>query len=178
MTNDDLDLAGRARDGDTDAFRQLLEGHYECAYRVAVRMTGSVPDAEDITQDVFVSLPMKLGSFRGDSRFSTWLYSVVVNACRDHHRLQTALARMQEDYASNRDSILADEIDSDRRRAWLSEALLDLEPALRETAVLVLSEDLNHREAAAVLGCAESTVSWRMHEVRRKLSRMLEVVND
>ena len=60
------------------------------------------------------------------------------------------------------------------RARWLHDAMTGLEPKLREAAVLVVGEELSHAEAASVLGCAESTVSWRMHEVRKKLKLLME----
>jgi RNA polymerase sigma-70 factor, ECF subfamily len=174
----DLELAERARDGDRNAFRQLLERHYDSAYRVALRITGSVPDAEDVAQDICLALPKKLRSFRGESRFSTWLYTVVVNACRDHQRHRSVTDTLHANYAVVYEFNSGDQLDDANRLSWLSEAITALEPVLRETAVLVLSEDLSHREAAEVLGCAESTVSWRMHEVRKKLSTLVGAVHD
>jgi RNA polymerase sigma-70 factor (ECF subfamily) len=174
----DLELAERARDGDRNAFRQLLERHYDTAYRVALRSTGNAPDAEDIAQDVCLTLTDKLRSFRGQSKFSTWLYRVVVNACRDHFRKQQTAAVLQASYAVFREFDHADQMDDAKRLGWLSEAIAALEPILRETAVLVLAEDLSHREAAAALGCAESTVSWRMHDIRKKLRTRVDTIHD
>lgn len=174
----DLELAERARQGDRNAFRQLLERHYNTAYRVALRFTGHAPDAEDIAQDVCLALANKLRSFRGQSQFSTWFYRVVVNACRDHHRKQKSAAALQANYAVFRDLERSDQMDDAKRLGWLSEEIGGLEPVLRETAVLVLAEDLTHREAAAALGCAESTVSWRMHEVRKKLRMRVDTIHD
>ena len=153
----DLELAARARDGDREAFRLLVERHYDSAYRVALRMTGNSPDAEDIAQDVCLALADKLRTFRGQSRFSTWLYQVVVNACRDHHRHRTRTKTLHEDFVLVDELDHGDRLDDAKRLGWLSEAIATLEPTLRETAVLVLSEDLSHREVAEVLGCAEGT---------------------
>lgn len=170
----DTELAMSARDGDRNAFRQLVERHYDSAYRVALRMTGSTADAEDIAQDICVALADKLGSFRGTSSFSTWLYRVVVNACKDHHRRRATSDRLHSDYAMVYEFSRADAADDKQRRGWLGEAIAGLEPGLRETAVLVLSEDLSHSQAGEVLGCAESTISWRMHEIRKKLKTLMD----
>ena len=178
MTMTDLELAEKARHGDRNAFRQLLERHYDSVYRVALRFTGSAPDAEDIAQDVCLMLVDKLHSFRGESRFSTWLYRVVINACRDHLRLRRAAEALHSNYAVLSELEHADHLDDATRLGWLSEAIAALELTLRETAVLVLGEDLSHREAAAALGCAESTISWRMHEVRKKLRTLMETDHD
>ena len=178
MTMTDIELAENARDGDRNAFRQLVERHYDSAYRVALRITGSAPDAEDIAQDVCLALASKLSSFRGTSRFSTWLYRVVVNACRDHYRQRATSDRLHSNYAMIYEFSRADEADDNQRRGWLGEAIASLKPALRETAVLVLSEDLNHKEAGEILGCAENTISWRMHEIRKKLKTLVDANND
>lgn len=179
MTNaDDSELAAKALRGDRTAFGLLLERHYDTVYRVAVRFTGSPEDGEDIAQDVCMSLVKKLRSFRGKSKFSTWLYSVAVNACRDHLRKQKSAEALQSNYAMFRSMDADNQADDAERLGWLSEAVAGLEPKLRETAILVLSEDLSHGQAAVALGCAETTVSWRMHEVRKKLKAMLESADD
>lgn len=178
MTDVDLDLATKACAGDRAAFQRLLERHYDTAYRVAYRYTRSIEDAEDIAQDVCLGMASKLRSFQGQSRFSTWLYRVVVNACHDHARKQQSARTLQANYAMYREM---DDANSDHdagRLNWLSEAISRLEPKLRATAILILAEDLNHADAASALGCAESTVSWRMHEVRKKLKAMLETSDE
>jgi len=178
MSDDDHDLARRACAGDRPAFRQLLERYYDTVYRVAYRYTRNIEDAEDIAQEVCMGLARKLHSFGGRSRFSTWLYSVAINACRDHSRKAQSASTLQANYAMFREMDEADHKDDQRRLTWLGEAIAGLEPKLRETAILVLSEDQSHAEAARALGCAETTVSWRMHEVRKKLKTLLETSDD
>ncbi len=109
----------------------------------------------------------KLGSFKGESKFTTWLTGIVVNASRDHRRRGMTLARLRD-----RLSVLAglaprpDGRDA-YRQSWLASELARLEPRLRDTVVLIVGEDLTHAEAARALGVAESTISWRMHDARR-----------
>lgn len=178
MMTDDRELAERAHRGDREAFRQLLERHYDTTHRVAWRFLGNAEDAEDVAQDICLGLPAKLRSFRGDSRFTTWLYAVVVNACRDHLRKRKSAEALQGNYAMFREMDEADRAHDAARLDWLNAALAALEPALRETAILVLAEDLSHAEAAAALGCAEGTVSWRMAEIRKRLKTLLESGDD
>ena len=140
--------------------------------------TRNAEDAEDIAQDVCLGLAHKLRSFRGQSRFTTWLYRVVVNACRDHARKQKSSQTLQANYAVFREHDEADQRHDANRLDWLNQAVASLEPKLRETAILVLAEDLSHGEAAEALGCAESTVSWRMHEIRKKLKTLVEKIDD
>ena len=178
MTEDDRELVKLACAGDRTAFRHLLERHYDTAYRFAFRFTQNTEDAEDIAQDVCLGLARKLKTFRRKSQFTTWLYTVVVNACRDHVRKQKSSRSLQANYAVFREQDEADQRHDAMRTGWLSEAVGLLEPKLRETALLVLAEDLSHRQAASALGCAESTVSWRMHEIRKKLKTMVEASDD
>lgn len=161
-------LVEAAKAGDRAAFERLIRGHYDRVHALAWQLTGSRSDAEDIAQDVCCALVEKLGSFRGDARFTTWLCGITVNACRDHHRRRRSFRGLTE-----RLTVLAGIISpaSDPYDAiWLKSAVARLKPAYRETAVLVAGQQLTHAEAAEVLGIAEATVSWRMGEVRRLLS--------
>ena len=172
MSVSDLDLALRAKDGDERAFQLLLERHYGTLYRVGYRFFGNAAEAEDVAQEVAMTLAHRIGSFRGDSRFTTWLYRVAVNACRDHARRQKSARELQSSYMAFAEHRAADWEDSDVKVRWLYRALDVLESALKETALLVLAEDMSHAEAGEVLGIAESTVSWRMHEVKKRLKTM------
>jgi len=173
-TTDDSTLAAAALKGDREAFRRLVERHYAMIYRVAYRYVGSAADAEDIAQDVCVALATRLSKFGGRSRFSTWLVSIVINRCRDFLRRRRSSEALVEKYAALREAEDADRVDTEKRTAWLAEALQSLEPSLRETVLLVVGEELSHREAARVLGCVESTVSWRMHMAKKHLSARVD----
>ncbi|MFP6780800.1 MAG: sigma-70 family RNA polymerase sigma factor [Gammaproteobacteria bacterium] len=89
MTND-YELAIKAAGGDAQAFQLLLECHYDQIYGVAFRFFGNQAHAEDIIQDVCLALPKNLKTFAARARFSTWIYQVVLNACRDQLRSQTS----------------------------------------------------------------------------------------
>ena len=99
MMTDDDELAMRAGAGDAQAFRVLLERHYDRMFRLAYRFFGNHADAEDITQDVCLALPKKLRTFAARARFSTWIYQVVINACRDQVRSQTSRRALNEAYS-------------------------------------------------------------------------------
>jgi RNA polymerase sigma-70 factor, ECF subfamily len=169
IADPDRDLVTRAVAGDRSAFEALLRRHYDDVNRVAWRVMGSRTDADDIAQEVCCTLVEKIGSFKGEAKFRTWLMGIVVNACRDHHRRRATWTRTKE-----RLSVL---ISLDRppdgrdidRRLWLKTELAKLDGRLRETIVLV-GEGLTHEEAAHALGVAESTVSSRLYEARQKLT--------
>jgi RNA polymerase sigma factor (sigma-70 family) len=165
----DADLVARAAAGDRTSFAALLERHYERMHRIAWRLTGSVHDAEDIVQDVCCALVNRIRFFRGEARFATWLIGIVINACRDHRRRAGAFGRMRERLTvvvglgpspDGRDLF---------RATWLASEIARLSPDVRAAVVLVAGEGLSHAEAAKILGCAESTVSWRLHEARKRL---------
>jgi RNA polymerase sigma factor (sigma-70 family) len=169
-TDPDADLVAAATAGDRDAFETLLRRHYDRMHGLAWQLTGSRADAEDVTQDVCCALVEKLALFRGEAKFRTWLCGIIVNACRDHHRRR----RSFKGFTERLTVIVGLQTAPDGRQLydaiWLESAIARLKPAYRETAVLVAGQQLTHAEAAAVLGVAEATVSWRMSEVRRMLS--------
>ena len=165
----DNSLVRQAVSGDSDAFAALLERHYDRIYRVSVRMLGKADEAEDLAQEVCMVLPAKLASYRGESRFTTWLYRVVVNASHDVLRRKAARQRVERDYAES-NSLARTVNDADMSESpWLRQALGHLSEELRITVFLVVEEGLRHAEAGEALGISESTVSWRMHEVRKRL---------
>ena len=166
-------LASRAAAGDRDAFATLLERHYERIYRVGARVLGNDEEAADLAQDVCVGLTGKLPSYRGESRFTTWLYRVVVNAARDRMRRDGAMRRNEQDFAEVDSMIKAGQAERENEAIRLWRVLGALGADLRATVILVIEEGLRHAEAAEVLGVSESTVSWRMYEVRNRLRTLL-----
>ena len=162
-------LARRAAAGDRDAFAALLERHYDRIYRVGARVLGDADEAADLAQDVCVALPGRLASWRGESRFTTWLYRVVVNAARDAIRRKDARRRSERSFAETEALMRVADASRTCEASWLRRALGELPEDLRMTVFLVLEEELRHAEAGEVLGVSESTVSWRMHEVRKRL---------
>jgi RNA polymerase sigma-70 factor (ECF subfamily) len=166
----DADLVAAAVAGDRAAFEALLRRHYDRIHAIAWQLTGSRTDAEDVAQDVCVALVERLASFRGEAKFTTWLTGITFNACRGFRRRRRSLGRMLD-----RLTVLAGLAAGDDGRdvydaVWLRSAVSRLKPALRDTVVLVAGQELTHAEAAAILGVAENTVAWRMHEARRLLS--------
>ena len=164
----DDDLVSLARQGDRVAFEALLRRHYDLMHRVAWRMTGSETDAQDICQDVCCALVERIASFRGEAKYTTWLIGIVRNACHDHHRRQSTWQRLKGHLTVLADRAAPPDGRDLYRRSWLASELARLSPLLRETVVLVVGEGMTHAEAATALGVTESTISGRMHEVRRQ----------
>ena len=157
MTSSDEDLARAAATGDRDAFAALLSRCYDGLFRVCFRLTGQRAAAEDLTQDICLALPAKLAGFRGQAKFTTWLYRVAVNAWGDWER--------------NRQAEIAE---TAAAMDWLQTAMNSLPQDLRDTAALTMGDEMTHKQAAEVLGVSEGTISWRLSEIRTRLRALRE----
>ena len=167
-------LAAEASAGSADAFRALLERHYDLMYRVAFRTLGQKADAEDLVQEICAALPKKLGSFKADAKFESWLYRVVVNAGRDLMRKRGAQARAADGWGVVEVMQREAAVEKKESLGWLARAMQRLSPELRETVALVLGEEMTHAQAGKALGLSEGSVSWRMSEVKKELRRMAQ----
>lgn len=163
-------LIGEASAGSAQAFRQLIDGHYTIIYRMAFRFSGNKMDAEDVTQMACMKLAQNIGKFDGRSAFTTWLYQVVMNTARDHQRAQSRHARGAVEIGVVENIVSTSE---DTQKSIETQQQLDAVRALpegeREAIWLVFAEGLTHKQAADILGCAEGTISSRIHEARKKL---------
>jgi RNA polymerase sigma-70 factor (ECF subfamily) len=166
----DADLLTAAIAGNRDAFGALLQLHYNRIHGLAWQLTGSRADADDIAQDVCCTLVEKIASFRGEAKFTTWLCGIVFNACRDLRRRRRSFSGFTDRLAVLAGLARAPDGRDLYDAIWLKSAIARLKPPYRDAAVLVAGQQLTHGEAAEILGIAESTVSWRMHEVRRLLA--------
>lgn len=165
------ELIERAAHGDRSAFAELVEAHYDFIHGVAWKWTRSVADADDVAQDVCIRLATAISGFRGQGRFRTWLYALVLNAVRDFAR-KSARDRRRDGEWSTDPALQAPGGDADGiDEIWT--AVQTLPAKQRDAVMLVYSEGLDHGEAADVLGCSESTVSWHLHEARKRLRIIL-----
>lgn len=165
----DGELVRKASAGDREAFRELLELHYDRIFRFCFRLTGSREEAEDLTQDICLALPAKLKRFKGRARFTTWLYRVAMNAALDRRRRTKSRAKAARgwgDWEVNR-RVAAAERAADLD--WLRRSMAALPDDLRDTVALTLDGEMTHAQAGEVLGVSEGTVSWRLSEVRKRL---------
>lgn len=172
METPDETLAHAAAGGDRAAFGILVQRHYDRIYGLAYRLTGSCAEAQDMAQDICAALPAKLRNWRGEARFTTWLYRVVVNAAHDMRRRQATRARASAgwgDWEIARQDEMAVQAEA---TDWLTTAMARLSPELRDTLALVLGEDMTQAEAGLVLGLSEGTIAWRMSEVKKRLRAM------
>ncbi len=178
----DRELVNAAREGDAEAFGQLVRRHQRRVYRLALHLLKNVAEAEDVTQETFVRAHAALARFDGRSEPFTWIYRICVNLSlnalrsRKTRRATSADDPEVESLLIDRHSAGANPARSSADRE-LGRALLEsiglLSDTLRTTLVLVCVDGLSHAEAGEVLGCPEGTVAWRIHEARKKLRSML-----
>lgn len=176
----DADLIGRARDGDREAFGQLVERHYDFVHRVAWRWCGRKADAEDIAQEVCIRLGRAIRGYRGGGAFSTWLYAVTLNAARDHVRKGAREAAKVEAFGVHAlaagNGVHADAADDPVDELWA--AVRSLPDKQRDAVLLVYGEGLSHAAAAEVMAISEATVSWHIHEAKKRLKLLMRTAGE
>jgi RNA polymerase sigma-70 factor (ECF subfamily) len=173
---EDSALLHEAAQGHTGAFAELFRRHYPAIYAFAYRISLCRSDAEDIAQETFVQAARSLAGFRGDASFKNWLYSIAANRSRDRHRQRARRDRLDEQLstlAATDSGTMDSESAASGAHAAVREALAALSQDRRTAVALVYYEGLNHAEAARVLGCAESTISWRLFRAKHQLKKAL-----
>jgi RNA polymerase sigma-70 factor, ECF subfamily len=173
MPADLADLVALAKEGDQQAFEELVRRTYSDSYTLALRLTGDEDDARDVVQESYLRAFRGLKRFRGDAQFTTWLYRITANCAANQlrRRARHRHEELDEDLGPVVDSgqdpaALADAADL---RARVEEALAELPPRLRSVVVLRDIYDLPHEAIAAELGISESAAKVRLHRARRKL---------
>lgn len=169
---DEQESVARVVQGDPDAFGDLVRRHHAMIHAMTYRMTGSAADADELAQETFVRAWQRIGQFRGDSKFSSWLYRIAVTTCLNWSERRARRNRRDERWELERERP-AGTVEDDVSEK-VHEALQRLEPKMRAAIVLTVYDGLNHAEAAKVLGCSETTVSWRVFMARRRLKKDLE----
>ena len=192
--NSDEDLVELASQGRLDAFDALIERYQDRVFNLLVRMCGSEPDAEDLTQKTFVSAWHALGSFRKGSRFYTWLYRIALNAVFTHERdkarrrkheagsLDGALPGGEEERSATFGASLPDRRGNDpldallnkERDAAIRNALQRVESDYRVILILRDIDDLDYETIAETLSISLAAVKSRLHRARKELAHLLK----
>jgi RNA polymerase sigma-70 factor, ECF subfamily len=180
---DEADAIERARQGDETAFQALYDRHKRRVYSLCLRMTANTAEAEDLTQEAFLQLYRKIGTFRGESAFSTWLHRLSVNVVLMHLRkkslpvvpLEETTQVGEEDTPKKdfgaEDLSLAGSID----RLQLQRAVDNLPPGYRTIFVLHDIEGYEHNEIAGIVGCSIGNSKSQLHKARMKLRDLLKI---
>jgi len=171
MNHTDTQLVDMSLGGNERALESLVERHYAQVYGLSYRWCRVKEDAEEITQEVFIKLTRRLNTFNRKSSFKTWLYRIVINTAKDFSRKNAARRSYESEFANDQSGTHGDTpLDAIETREIYT--AMDRLPHKQKAAlVLVMAEGMNHREAATVLNCSETTISWRIHQARKKLKQ-------
>jgi RNA polymerase sigma-70 factor (ECF subfamily) len=167
-------LVSQSRNGDHAAFADLIRTYQPMIHSLTFRMTGSVADCQDLAQEAFIRAYQQLDSYHGTSKFSSWLYRIAVNACLDWRRREQRRDKLHTTWAEEQAQAGAETGDTDKVSREVQAALMKLPAKQRAAIALTVYSGHNHAEAAKILGCSETTVSWRIFAARRRLKKLLE----
>jgi RNA polymerase sigma-70 factor (ECF subfamily) len=175
----DQALIDRYLAGDQDAFAALARRHAGHVYGLCLRVLGDPDDAADAAQDVLVTIARKLGSFRGDARFTTWLHRVATNVCYDHLRAakrQPVVRRLHDEGPTpDLGPPVPDHADEVAGTQDVAAALARVPEDFRVALVLADVQDLPYDEIARILDVPVGTVKSRVHRGRLALARALGI---
>jgi RNA polymerase sigma-70 factor (ECF subfamily) len=173
----------RAQQGDAEAFERIYRLHNRRVYALCLRMVGNTAEAEDLTQEAFMQLFRKIGTFRGESAFSTWLHRLAVNVVlmrlRKKTLTETSLEEVtepDEDAGGPRKDIggpdlrLSGSVD----RVNLERAVEQLPPGYRSIFVLHDVQGYEHNEIATIMNCSIGNSKSQLHKARMRLRELLQ----
>jgi RNA polymerase sigma-70 factor (ECF subfamily) len=173
--DDETGWIRKSQQGDPEAFEALIKRYQRMIHSLTFRMTGSVADSEDLAQETFIQAFQQLGSFREESKFSSWLYRVAFNTCLNWKKRTQRREQAHQQWGEQLEveAPVAGGPGADVLTEAVQAALLELHPKQRAAVILTIYEGHNHAEAAKILGCSETTISWRLFAARRKLKKLL-----
>jgi RNA polymerase sigma-70 factor (ECF subfamily) len=184
----DLELVRLAQAGDAEAFGELVERNRRAVFRAALAAVGSAAEADDVTQEAFVTAYRKLGSFRGDAQFRTWLLSITWRKAIDRRKSLTRWLRMTvsaprdedgRDAFDHMDRVASEArsqeemVTDDELQANVKRLIGTLPRKLRDALLLAGSGEYTYEQIGQMLGAPVGTVKWRVSEARRVLKRKL-----
>lgn len=181
---DDTQLVARSLKQDHEAFGQLIDRHASTIVNLAYRMIGNQAEAEDLAQEAFLAAFKALPTFRADAKFSTWLYRIASNKCKDWLRVKRpgqgqydVDADEQLDLHVSEDRTPEDLLSQQQVAKELNQAIQRLPPLYREAFVLKHIEGLSYEEMEDILGVGGDTLKMRVYKGRVQLSRELAALD-
>ncbi len=174
----DYELTQASSNGDMVAFEEVYNRHHRRVYAICLRMLKNTNEAEDLTQDVFIQLHRKIGSFRGDSAFTTWLHRLTVNQVLMHFRKRTVKFEKTTEEGETPEQIVRGSEKPSKMpvvdKIALQNAIKQLPDGYRKVFVLHDIEGFEHEEVARILGCSVGTSKSQLHKARLKLRKLLK----
>jgi RNA polymerase sigma-70 factor (ECF subfamily) len=177
----DSSAVARAQTGDHQAFTELYSLHKARVYRLCLRMVGNIPLAEDLTQEAFLQLYRKIGTFQGNAAFSTWLHRLTVNVVLMHLRkkglcltsLECTMVEIPEGHLARSFGTLDRNLAGSIDRLAIERALETLPPGYRTIFLLHDVEGFEHQEIASQQKCTVGNSKSQLHKARRRLRSVL-----
>lgn len=174
----DFDLTQASSKGNMAAFEEIYQRHHRRVYSICLRMLQNAFEAEDLTQDVFIQLYRKVGSFRGDSAFTTWLHRLTVNQVLMHFRKRNVKFEKTTEEGETPEQIVAGTANPFKMqivdKMALENAIEQLPAGYKNVFVLHDVEGFEHEEVARILGCSVGTSKSQLHKARLKLRKLLK----
>jgi RNA polymerase sigma-70 factor (ECF subfamily) len=189
---DEARLVERLAARDERAFNALVRAYERRVFALVLRMLGNRAEAEDLAQEVFVQVFKAIGSFRGESKLSTWIYRIAINLCKNRNKyLRVRHAGDQDQLEALQERVPMGEVGRGHANVAhierpddmmagkqveriVQRAILELEPTFRECLVLRDVEDLSYEEIGQITGLPEGTVKSRIHRARAQLKELVE----
>jgi RNA polymerase sigma-70 factor (ECF subfamily) len=174
----DFNLAQAAAGGDMAAFEEVYQRHHRRVYSICLRMLQNAYEAEDLTQDVFIQLYRKIGSFRGDSAFTTWLHRMTVNQVLMHFRKRTVKFEKTTEEGETPIQVVPGTESPFKMpivdKIAIENAINQLPAGYKNVFMLHDVEGFEHEEVAKILGCSVGTSKSQLHKARLKLQKLLK----
>lgn len=177
--NSDTIHIARILNGDTGAFKFLVEKYKRMVYTLALKITGNKEEAEDAAQEIFVKCFRSLGSYNGRAAFATWLYRITYNHAVDtvkknHRKWDTEKWNADTEMAGADYSCFEEKMDLKEIRVLLKEAIDRLSPQDQVIVTLYYYDELSLRDIAEVMGIKENNVKIKLHRIRSRLLELLQ----
>ncbi|MGI8642228.1 MAG: RNA polymerase sigma factor [Pyrinomonadaceae bacterium] len=174
----DFELTKLSAKGNMAAFEEIYNRHHRRVYSICLRMLQNATEAEDLTQDVFIQLHRKIGSFRGDSAFTTWLHRLTVNQVLMHFRKRNVKFEKTTEEGETPVQIVSGTQNPRKMpvvdKIAIENAIEKLPNGYRNVFVLHDVEGYEHEEVARILGCSVGTSKSQLHKARLKLRKLLQ----
>jgi len=177
-TAKDFELTQASAAGNMSAFEEIYNRHHRRVYSICLRMLQNATEAEDLTQDVFIQLHRKIGSFRGDSAFTTWLHRLTVNQVLMHFRKRNVKFEKTTEEGETPVQIVGGTENPGKMpvvdKIAIQSAIEQLPNGYKKVFVLHDVEGYEHEEVAFILGCSVGTSKSQLHKARLKLRKLLQ----
>ena len=181
MKSHEYELFQRSRNGDTEAFRRIVESHQSYAFAIAFRFLGNEADAEDIVQESFINVWKHLAEYDPQKKFTTWLYRIVANRCLDaiksrnrrRERIYSDPEQSRPDFGQPAED--PDKIHDDRERLGMVNALVrELPEKQRLVFILRDLQDMTIEETSKIMNMSKASVKSNLFHARKFLRERIE----